>query len=174
MTPEELQKAQESIAYGCIKYADLSHNRNHEYVFSFDKMLEDKGNTAVYLLYAYTRIRSIARNANFTPEKIQELAKNTSVSLDHEKEWKLGKTLLRFPEVLAKISKDLYLHHLCEFVYEIATTFTEFYDSCYCIEKDSSGDIVKVNHGRILLTEATALVMGKCFDILGLKPVSKM
>ncbi|KAJ8922595.1 hypothetical protein NQ315_007625 [Exocentrus adspersus] len=71
LTPEELKQAQESVAYGCIKYADLSHNRHLDYVFSFDKMLEDKGNTAVYLLYAITRIRSIARNANFTPEKNQ-------------------------------------------------------------------------------------------------------
>lgn len=174
LTETELKQAQEAVAYGCIKYADLSHNRNHEYVFSFDKMLDDKGNTAVYLLYAYTRIRSIARNANFTPEKISEAAKTTQISLEHEKEWKLGKVLLKFPDVLVKITEDLCMHHLCEYVYEIATTFTEFYDSCYCIEKDSSGDIVKVNVGRILLTEATAQIMAKCFDILGLKPVSRM
>ena len=62
--------AQNSVAYGCIKYADLSHNRHHEYVFSFDKMLEDKGNTAAYMLYAYTRICSIARNANLSKDDI--------------------------------------------------------------------------------------------------------
>lgn len=174
LTPEELRDAQESIAYGCIKYADLSHNRNHEYVFSFDKMLEDKGNTAVYLLYAYTRIRSIARTANYSQDKIDELSNTTPLSLEHEKEWKLGKVLLRFPDVLFKITNDLCLHHLCEYVYEIATTFTEFYDCCYCVEKDSSGDIVKVNDGRILLAEAAARIMAKCFDILGLKPLSKM
>ncbi|CAG9860921.1 unnamed protein product [Phyllotreta striolata] len=173
LTPEELKKAQESVAYGCIKYADLSHNRNHEYVFSFDKMLEDKGNTAVYLLYALTRIRSIARTAGFSPEKIIEISKQFSISLDHEKEWKLAKVLLRFPDVLLKISKDLFLHPLCEYVYEIATAFTEFYDSCYCIEK-VSGDIVKVNSGRILLAEAAAAIMAQCFDVLGLKPVEKM
>lgn len=174
LSPEELKQAQESVTYGCIKYADLSHNRNHEYVFSFDKMLEDKGNTAVYLLYAYTRIKSIARNANFTSEKITELAKTNQISLDHEKEWKLAKVLIRFPDALLKITDDLCMHHLCEYVYEIATTFTEFYDSCYCIEKDSSGDIIKVHFGRILLAEAAAMVMAKCFNILGLKPVSRM
>ena len=52
---DEARRTAEALAYGCIKYADLSNNRNHEYVFSFDKMLEDKGNTAVYMLYAYTR-----------------------------------------------------------------------------------------------------------------------
>lgn len=174
LSPEELKQAQESVAYGCIKYADLSHNRNHEYVFSFDKMLEDKGNTAVYLLYAFTRIKSIARNANFTPEKIRELAATNPISLDHEKEWKLGKVLVRFPDVLLKITDDLCMHHLCEYVYEIATTFTEFYDSCYCIERNSSGDVIKVNVGRILLAEAAALIMERCFNILGLKPVSRM
>lgn len=57
LTPEELTKAQRSVAFGCIKYADLSHNRINDYVFSFDKMLDDRGNTAAYLLYAFTRIR---------------------------------------------------------------------------------------------------------------------
>ena len=57
LSEEELKAAQKAIAYGCIKYSDLSHNRVNDYTFSFDKMLEDKGNTAVYMLYAYTRIR---------------------------------------------------------------------------------------------------------------------
>jgi arginyl-tRNA synthetase len=58
LTAEELKAAQTSVAYGCIKYADLSHNRLNDYTFSFDKMLDDRGNTAAYLLYAFTRIRS--------------------------------------------------------------------------------------------------------------------
>ncbi|XP_043263193.1 arginine--tRNA ligase, cytoplasmic [Colletes gigas] len=174
LTEEELKLAQESIAYGCIKYADLSHNRNHEYVFSFDKMLEDKGNTAVYLLYALTRIYSIARAANISREKLQELAQNTPISLKHEKEWKLAKALIKFPDVLIKITEDLYLHQLCEYCYDIACTFTEFYDNCYCVEKNKLGEVVNVNMGRMLLTEATAIIMEKCFSILGLKPVARM
>ncbi|NXS19699.1 SYRC protein, partial [Mystacornis crossleyi] len=59
LTPEELKAAQTSVAFGCIKYADLSHNRLNDYVFSFDKMLDDRGNTAAYLLYAFTRIRCV-------------------------------------------------------------------------------------------------------------------
>lgn len=38
LSPEELKQAQESVAYGCIKYADLSKNRTNEYVFSFDRV----------------------------------------------------------------------------------------------------------------------------------------
>lgn len=174
LSEEELRMAQESVAYGCIKYADLVHNRNHEYIFSFDKMLEDKGNTAVYLLYALTRIRSIARMANVTQEELQKHAHDIPISLDHEKEWKLAKVLLKFPDVLLSISQDMYLHQLCEFCYEISCAFTEFYDKCYCVEKNQAGEIVKVNIGRLLLTEATAIVMEKCFALLGLKPVTRM
>uniref|UniRef100_A0A182SD47 Probable arginine--tRNA ligase, cytoplasmic n=1 Tax=Anopheles maculatus TaxID=74869 RepID=A0A182SD47_9DIPT len=175
LTHEELIAAQESVAYGCIKYADLSHNRNNEYVFSFDKMLEDKGNTAVYLLYAYTRIRSIARNCGGDfANNMQKVIDTTALKLEHEKEWKLAKVLLRFTDVVLLIMKNLSLHCLCEFVYEVCTTFSEFYDSCYCIEKNKQGEIVKVYASRILLCEATSRVLGKCFDILGLKPVHKI
>merc|ERR1711872_841815 len=103
LTKEELLAAQESVAYGCIKYSDLCHNRNHEYVFSFDKMLEDKGNTAVYMLYAYTRIRSIARTAKVTDKQLED-AKKEGLNLEHEKELKLGKLLLRLGEVLTRMA----------------------------------------------------------------------
>lgn len=175
LSTSELKAAQESVAYGCIKYADLSHNRNNEYVFSFDKMLEDKGNTAVYLLYAYTRIRSIARNCGGDfANNIDKVINNTDLTFNHEKEWKLAKVLLKFTDIIKLITTNLCLHHLCEFVYEVSTTFTEFYDSCYCIEKNKEGEIIKINAGRVLLCEATSRVLGKCFDILGLKPLHKI
>ncbi|XP_058461257.1 probable arginine--tRNA ligase, cytoplasmic [Malaya genurostris] len=175
LSSDELKAAQESVAYGCIKYADLSHNRNNEYIFSFDKMLEDKGNTAVYLLYSYTRIRSIARNCGGDfANNIEKVIASNEISVEHEKEWKLVKVLLKFTDVMKLISKNLCLHHLCEFVYDVSTTFTEFYDTCYCIEKNKQGEIVKINTGRVLLCEATSRVLGKCFDILGLKPLHKI
>jgi len=176
LSPAELEAAQVSVAYGCIKYSDLSHNRNHEYMFSFDKMLEDKGNTAVYMLYAYTRIRSIVRTAKVTTEELDRLRreKGLRVSLGHEKELKLGKLLLRLPEVITRMTEDLFMHTLCEYMYEVANVFTEFYEKCYCVEKNSAGEIVKVNHDRLLLCEATANVLAACFSILGLQPVQRM
>ncbi|XP_035733679.1 arginine--tRNA ligase, cytoplasmic-like isoform X2 [Vespa mandarinia] len=174
LTEEELKAAQESIAYSCIKYADLCHNRNHEYVFSFDKMLDDKGNSAVYLLYALTRIRSIARNANISQKQLKEVVEEIPISLNHEKEWKLAKVLLKFPDILLKITKDLHLHQLCEYCYDISTSFSEFYDNCYCVVKNQAGEIIEVNMSRILLTEATAIIMEQCFLILGIKPLTRM
>ncbi|CAB3230713.1 unnamed protein product [Arctia plantaginis] len=174
LTPEELKQAQEAVAYGCIKYADLSHNRLNDYVFSFDKMLDDKGNTAVYLLYALTRIRSIARTAQISEDQLKAEFEKTGFKFTHDAEWKLGKVLVRFPEVLLKVANDLFLHSLCEYLYEISSVFTEFYDKCYCVEKDKEGNVVTINYSRLMLCDATATVMDKCFDILGIRSVSKM
>jgi len=175
LTPAELVDAQRNVAFGCIKYADLSKNRTNEYVFSFDKMLDDKGNTAVYLLYAYTRIRSIARNCGEKfVQDLPRIKRETTIVLDHEKEWKLAKVLIQFPDVIARIVKELHIHYLCEFLYQISTAFTEFYDVCYCIEKNKQGEILKINASRVLLCEATAAVMQQCFDILGLKTLQRI
>lgn len=139
------------------------------------QMLDDKGNTAVYLLYAYTRIRSIMRTANIDRESLESCLGTTEISLEHPKEWKLGKCIIRFPEILSRVLDDLLMHTLCEFMYEMATTLTEFYDNCYCVEKDrKTGEVIKVDMGRMLLLEATARVMETAFYILGIKPVTKM
>lgn len=151
LTADELKAAQKAIAYGCIKYADLSHNRTNEYIFSFDKMLDDKGNTAVYMLYAYTRIRSISRNAGVTQAQLKEFVEKNELVLDDPKEWKLAKNILRFPEVLLKTLNDLLLHSICDYIYDLASTFTEFYDSCYCIERDKQTGSVFVLFYHLLI-----------------------
>ncbi|CAK8684427.1 unnamed protein product [Clavelina lepadiformis] len=179
LTPDELKAAKESVAYGCIKYADLSHNRTNDYVFSFDKMLDDRGNTAAYLLYAYTRIKSISRVAKITKWELITAAKvarqEGGLQLVHPKEVKLARYLVRFPEILQRVCDDLTPHTLCDYLYELASVFTEFYDNCYCVEKDrKTGEIVKIHTNRLLLCEATTAIMDQCFKILGITPVHKM
>jgi len=97
------------------------------------------------------------------------------VELDHAKEWKLAKLVLKFPEIILRCVGDLLLHTLCDYLYELATTFTEFYDACYVIEKNrQTGEIEKVNMSRLLLCEAAADVMKNGFSILGLSTVERM
>jgi arginyl-tRNA synthetase len=173
LSPEELRASQEAVAYGCIKYSDLVHNRNNDYIFSFDRMLDDRGNTAAYLLYAYARIRSIARNAGVTRDAIRN-ALSPDLCLEHPKELKLAKTILRFWDTIVVVLEDLFPHVLCEYLYELACVFTEFYDCCYCIEKDADGNVKKINYHRLMLSEVTADVIATCFNILGIRTVQKM
>ncbi|KAI6194887.1 putative arginine--tRNA ligase, cytoplasmic [Aphelenchoides besseyi] len=176
MTQEELTAAQESVAYGCIRYADLSNGRVSDYVFSFDRMLDDRGNTAVYLLYAYARIQSIIRNANVEPERITEYVNQLADSilpLDHPAELKLAKQLLRLSDVLITVLESLQLHKLCDYVYTLATMFHDFYKECYVVSTQPDGSRT-INFHRMVLCSVTADVMRTCFKILGIRPVEKM
>jgi len=56
-----MEESAEVLGTASIKYYDLKQNRTQDYVFSFDKMLDPKGNTGVYLIYMYVRICSILR-----------------------------------------------------------------------------------------------------------------
>ena len=100
---------------------------------------------------------------------------NNNIRLDHEKEWKLGKMISRFPEITVKCMEELTLHPLCEYLYELAGTLTEFYDACYCITKDKeTGAIKSVDMNRIALLEAVSRIFTAGFHILGIKSVSRM
>ena len=154
-------------------------------------MLEDRGNTAVYLLYSLTRIRlvsfsiwsclniihnrSIIRTAQITAEELTKAANETTLGLGHDKELKLAKCVIRYPEIIEHILDDLCPHTVCEYAYELCVTFSEFYDNCYCIEKKpGSEEVMAVHMDRILLCKATATVLESCLHIIGLETVSKM
>lgn len=98
ITDEELEHSSSVMGYGAVKYADLKNNRLSNYKFSFDEMLNLKGNTAVYLLYAYARICGIIRRSD---KDLEDLKVNATLELKHEKELALGLHLARFPEVSA-------------------------------------------------------------------------
>ncbi|KAF1761728.1 hypothetical protein GCK72_009984 [Caenorhabditis remanei] len=174
MTEEELATARDAVAFGCVKYADLSHTRTQDYVFSFDRMLDDRGNTAVYLLYAYARIRSIVRTSGVNDTQLSEYVSNTPVlPLNHPAELKLAKHLLKLSDCILLVLDSLMLHQVCDYVYQLATLFHDFYNECYVIEK--KGDEPPVVHfHRLALCEVTANVISTCFKILGIREVPKM
>lgn len=96
ISDEEVEVSSKAMGYGAVKYADLKNNRLSNYKFSYDDMLSLKGNTAVYLMYAYARICGILRNSN---KDITNLPHTEAITLAHEKEVALGLQIARFPEV---------------------------------------------------------------------------
>ncbi|UMM23571.1 hypothetical protein L5515_004230 [Caenorhabditis briggsae] len=174
MTEEELAAARDAVAFGCVKYADLSHTRTQDYIFSFDRMLDDRGNTAVYLLYAYARIRSIVRTSGVTDSQLADyLAKTPVLPLNHPAELKLAKQLLKLSDCVLLVLDSLMLHQMCDYVYNLATLFHDFYNECYVIER-KEGEPVVVHFHRLALCEVTANVISTCFKILGIREVPKM
>ncbi|XP_056163692.1 arginine--tRNA ligase, cytoplasmic-like isoform X1 [Syzygium oleosum] len=161
---DELDKTAEAVGYGAVKYADLKNNRTTNYTFNFDQMLNDKGNTAVYLLYAHARICSIIRKSG---KDIEELKKTGTVALNHPDERALGLHLLQFGETVEEACSNLLPNVLCEYLYNMSENFTRFYSNCQVV-----GSAEETS--RLLLCEATAVVMRKCFHLLGIVPVHKL
>ncbi|XP_028084179.1 arginine--tRNA ligase, cytoplasmic-like isoform X2 [Camellia sinensis] len=163
-TEEELDQTAEAVGYGAVKYADLKNNRLTNYTFNFDQMLNDKGNTAVYLLYAHARICSIIRKSS---KNIEELKKTGTIVLAHPDERALGLHLLQFAEIVEEACTNLLPNVLCEYLYNLSEFFTRFYSNCQVV-----GSAEETS--RLLLCEATAVVMRKCFYLLGIVPVYKI
>ena len=164
MTPEYINEASEKLGISAIKYYDLKQFRTTGYKFDFDKMLNDKGNTAVYLFYSYVRICSIYRKINLSEKDLEELINKNEFEINEISEKKLLSHLLLFNDVIDDVLKDLSLNLLCDYLYGIATKFSEFYESCKIVG----------NNSRILLTELCKRFMKISFDLLSLTPIEKI
>jgi len=150
-----------------VKYFDLKQNRVTNYKFSFDQMLDPKGNTAVYLLYSYARVCSILRKSEIGEEGIRKLIETSGWKITHPHERLLALTLLKFPEVLEAVTDELAINKLCEFIYDVATKISEGYNK-YRILDDPNRD------SRILLCEAARRMLHQAFYMVGITPLEKI
>ncbi|PRW45481.1 arginine--tRNA chloroplastic mitochondrial-like isoform X2 isoform B [Chlorella sorokiniana] len=157
-TPEEIEEASRAMGYGAVKYADLKNHRTTNYRFSYDDMLSQQGNTAVYQLYAHARIASIVRKSG---RDIAALCQTAEVKLGHEKEVALALVISRFSDAVDAMLEELLPHRLTEYLYDLATVFNQFYTECQVVGSPEE-------ESRLLLCEATALTMRACFQLLGI------
>lgn len=164
LTADEKAAVVEAVAIGSVKYSDLSKNRTTDYVFDWDNMLTFEGNTAPYMQYAYTRIRSIFARANIDAESL-----TSSIQLNEPKERSLAVKLLQFEEALNGVAKDGMPHILCQYLYELAGEFSSFYEACPILNAEES-----VKNSRLALAALTAKTLKQGLDLLGIKTIEKM
>lgn len=170
MTPEEEEVIIKNIAYSSIKYADLASMRTNDYKFSYQKMLSLKGNSGSYLLYEYTRIASILRNAG---EHVQ-LISDGPLNITEKEEINVCKQLLLFPEIIESISDDLMFHKLCGYLYNLTNAFSCFHTNCRCLQYNEKKELIGANLSRLTICLITKKILEKSFNILGIIPVEKM
>jgi len=154
------------VGLGAVKYADLLPNRQSDYVFSWDKMLALQGNTAPYLQYAYARIRSMFRK----PEAAGFKPGNAELKPEAPEEVALAKHLLNFGLTLEAVSDELRPNYLCNYLFELASKFTTFYENC---------PVLKTGHeatrdSRLALCDLTARVLKQGLETLGIETVEQM
>ena len=154
------------VGLGAVKYADLLPNRQSDYVFSWDKMLALNGNTAPYLQYAYTRIKSIFRKVAET-SNIER--RTTNIELTEPEEIVLAKHLLNFGLTLEAAAGEYRPNFLCNYLFELAGKFTAFYENCPVLKADDA-----TRAGRLALCDLTARVLQQGLDTLGIETVEQM
>ncbi len=164
-TDAEIRDVAEAVGIGAVKYADLSQNRQSDYVFSWDRMLALEGNTAPYLMYAYARIRSIHRRGGETAGR-----PDGPVRLEQPAERILARQILRFAETIDGVASGLRLNLLTDYLYELAGLFMKFYEQCPVLKAGSEA----ARASRLRLCDLTARVLRVGLDLLGIRVLERM
>jgi arginyl-tRNA synthetase len=164
----ERRKIAEAVGIAALRYADLSTDRVKDYIFSFDRMLAFEGNTGVYLVNALVRIRSIFRKA--AERQTGDSWKASEYQVHEPAEKALALALLRYPGVVQSVGSTLEPHRLCQFLFELATAFSSFYDACPVLQAPDE----RTRDTRLHLCDLAARVLHDGLNLLGIPTLERM
>ncbi|WP_026375525.1 arginine--tRNA ligase [Aestuariibacter salexigens] len=166
MSDEQRADVAKKVGIGAVKYADLSKNRTTDYIFDWDTMLSFEGNTAPYLQYAYTRVKSILRKAGE-----HSSSKSESIALQQPAEIALSMKLVQYEDALLSVARDATPHVLCSYLYDLASAFMSFYEACPILK---AGIDETVKQSRLTLATVTAHTLKHGLDLLGIETMEHM
>lgn len=153
------------VGIASVKYADLSKNRTSDYIFDWDTMLSFEGNTAPYLLYAYTRVNSLFQKAGLTHQDV-----HGAIELATEQDEGLASKLAQFPEIIASVGAKGMPHFLCGYLFELAGAFSSFYEACPILNSDNEA----LKQSRLKLAALTARTLEQGLGLLGIETLETM
>jgi arginyl-tRNA synthetase len=158
----------EAVGIGGIKYADLHHNRESDYVFSWEKMLAKNGDTATYIQYANARINGIFRKGEIDLTDLRATA--DSLRLEHASERRLFLQVLSFGDALAVVEREMRPNMLTQFLFDTANRFSTFYQDCPVLKEEDNA----VRTSRLLLCDLTARTLTQGLALLGIDAPKQM
>jgi arginyl-tRNA synthetase len=175
ISEDEVHETACAMGYGAVKYFDLRRNPTSNYVFSYDRMLDTKGNTAIYLLYAHARLESIVTKGKaehgIDVDSLMaggdDSDKKARIVISHKSERNLALHLRFFADSIDETLSDLFPYHICDFIYDLAIAASEFVTQCKVLGSPEM-------ESRLLLCRATAITMRQCFDLLGIRHVMRI
>jgi arginyl-tRNA synthetase len=167
-TPEDQRRLiAHAVGIGAVKYADLSKDRTSDYIFAWDRMLSFDGNTAPYLQNAYVRIHGIFRRANATGISLE--VEPDAIRLESPFELALAKHVLRLGEVVELVARELKPHHLCNYLYDLATKYHAFFENCPVLQSEEP-----TRSSRLALCKVVAATLATGLDLLGIEHPEQM
>ena len=156
------------VGHGAIKYADLSHNRTSDYVFSYDKMMALEGNTATYMQYCYARVQSIFRKGGIEMADLRRSPQ--AIVLSHDAERALAMLLLRYSEALENVLDEYRPNQLTNYLFDLAKRFSSFFEQCPVLKAEDEA----VKQSRLQLCDLTGRVIAHGLSLLGIGVVDQM
>jgi arginyl-tRNA synthetase len=160
---EEIAKA---VGIGATIFSILRIEPNKQVTFEWDEALQLEGNTGPYVQYAHTRCCSILKKADWKYDSNSDFSVDKMLTVEKM----LVQKLLQFPEVVMHAAKDLRPHYVCNYAYELATIFNNFYQQCPVIkaERDQQREL------RLLMVAATKTVLANALNLIGMEAPEKM
>ncbi|MGB9090877.1 MAG: arginine--tRNA ligase [Pseudomonas farsensis] len=165
LAEDDLRHIGEVVGIGAVKYADLSKHRTSDYSFNFELMLNFEGNTAPYLLYAYTRVAGVFRKLGKGFDEV-----DGSIVLQAAHEQDLATRLAQFGEVLNNVAEKGTPHVLCSYLYDLAGLFSSFYENCPILTAESP----EQQQSRLRLAALTGRTLKQGLELLGLETLERM
>ena len=163
---EDKESAARAVGIGAVRFGDLSNDRIKNIEFDWDKVLDFSGETAAYIQYAHARISSIIRKAE---PKYMQWDEQAVSGLTKEEEVSLIKTLALLPDKIIDSAESYRPSVLARYLIEVAREFNRFYHNCPVLSSEP-----KIQHGRLLLINATRQVLANGLGLLGIVAPEKM
>jgi arginyl-tRNA synthetase len=167
LAPAERSEIALRLTVAGLKYTDLKQRPDTDYVFDWDQMLALQGDTGVYLLYAYVRIRSVFEKAG---TDAASALPHGELRFTHPAERELALHLAKFEDVFSEYERELAATPLCRYAYDLATLFNRFYHDCPILKAEEEG----VRAARLELSYLAAERLRLVLGLLGIRTVERM
>ena len=159
---ENKEEVAHAVGVGAVKFYDLKTDRRNGYDFDLEAMVSFEGETGPYVQYAYARIQSILRKANFTPST------DATYSLSDPESWEIIKLLQDFSRVVKRAAENYDPSLIAKYAINLAQAFNKYYAHTRILDESSERE------SRLALSYSTAVVLKEALRLLGVDAPEKM
>ena len=151
-----------AVGVGAVKFYDLKTDRRNGYDFDLEAMVSFEGETGPYVQYAYARIQSILRKADFKPSL------DANYNLNDAESWEIIKLLQDFARVVKRAADNFEPSLIAKYAISLAQAFNKYYAHTRILDESPERD------SRLALSYTTAVVLKEALRMLGVEAPEKM
>lgn len=159
---ENKEAVAHAVGVGAVKFYDLKTDRRNGYDFDLEAMVSFEGETGPYVQYAYARIQSILRKADFKPSL------DANYNLNDAESWEIIKLLQDFARVVKRAADNFEPSLIAKYAISLAQAFNKYYAHTRILDENPERD------SRLALSYTTAVVLKEALRMLGVEAPEKM